>query len=302
MLARRLVYADPMTGPAPYGSSPQRPARYPGRQPPAGRGGHPPAAAPGRFPEPPRTPGYYPTGGPASPQPGVAVTASRWSYLWAVLPFISFGLAGPVPFGYAAIRRRSAWLAAATAGYLGLEVAAFIVVGPGRIGALRNAVIVTAWLACWLVATGHAFAIRRRVFDRPVDLDTDAPSDGHGVVPVAEAAARLNARAVDRVALRKQLRRQAKALAGRDPAAAAELGIGRPDRPTDYDDGGLIDLNHAPAAAIATIPGVDDAAAAAIVEARNSRGAFTCAAEVDVYASLSPALTATLDEYGVFLP
>ena len=32
---------------------------------------------------------------------------------------------------------------------------------------------------------------------------------------------------------------------------AQELKIGRPDLPRDYDDGGLVDVNHVPAAILA---------------------------------------------------
>ncbi|WP_214366510.1 hypothetical protein [Pseudonocardia sp. H11422] len=61
-------------------------------------------------------------------------------------------------------------------------------------------------------------------------------------------------------------------LATADPLLARELRIGRPDLPRNYDDGGLIDLNSAPAGVIADLCGIDPGAAQHIVEARTTAG------------------------------
>ncbi|GHE77358.1 hypothetical protein GCM10017786_03410 [Amycolatopsis deserti] len=74
--------------------------------------------------------------------------------------------------------------------------------------------------------------------------------------------------AVARVRAARERRRQARELAANDPAMARELGIGRPDLSRDYDDGGLVDLNAAPASAIAETCGIDPAVAQRIVDAR----------------------------------
>jgi hypothetical protein len=45
-------------------------------------------------------------------------------------------------------------------------------------------------------------------------------------------------------------------LLGRDPAVAAELRIGRPDLPRNFDDGGLIDVNTVPAQVLSRLLGL----------------------------------------------
>ena len=65
-------------------------------------------------------------------------------------------------------------------------------------------------------------------------------------------------------------REEARRIVSRDPAMARELGIGRPDLRRAYDDGGLVDLNNAPAEAIAGTCGIDLVHATAITAARTN--------------------------------
>ncbi|MDP9408136.1 MAG: helix-hairpin-helix domain-containing protein, partial [Actinomycetota bacterium] len=72
-------------------------------------------------------------------------------------------------------------------------------------------------------------------------------------------------------------RAAARELAERDPALARDLRIGRPDLPHPYDDGGLVDVNSAPAAVLITELGLSDSEAAKVVRVREHLGAFrTC--------------------------
>jgi DNA uptake protein ComE-like DNA-binding protein len=64
---------------------------------------------------------------------------------------------------------------------------------------------------------------------------------------------------------------------------ARELRVGRPDLSHTYDDGGLVDLNRAPAAAIASVCGLDPATARRIVEVREAAGVPFAAVD-DVFA------------------
>ena len=83
----------------------------------------------------------------------------------------------------------------------------------------------------------------------------------------------------------------ARRLVAEDPLLARELRVGRPDLGRDYDDGGLIDLNSAPARLIAEMCDIPAEAATSIVEARNGdRGPFANVEEVFVQAEL-PAVT-----------
>jgi hypothetical protein len=78
--------------------------------------------------------------------------------------------------------------------------------------------------------------------------------------------------AVARALAGRQRREEARKMWASDPALARELGIGRPDLRRGFDDGGLVDLNSAPAALISQVSGVDMQQAEAIVAARQARG------------------------------
>jgi hypothetical protein len=144
--------------------------------------------------------------------------------LWALIPMLSFGLLAFLPFAHAAVKlpNRRTWLLPAT--YAVVEV---VVLGPlgaaSSTGDLGAALFTVAWSALILVATVHAFVLRRQVFFAPA-------------VQPAMAAALAD----------RKLREQARAVVAGDPALARELRIGRPDLPRQFDDGGLIDVNHVP--------------------------------------------------------
>ena len=91
-----------------------------------------------------------------------------------------------------------------------------------------------------IIATVHSVVLRQRVWDgTPAVRPTPAPAP-----PAADPA-------VAAVLAARARRDEARRIVSRDPAMARELGIGRPDLRRAYDDGGLVDLNNAPAQAIA---------------------------------------------------
>lgn len=69
----------------------------------------------------------------------------------------------------------------------------------------------------------------------------------------------------------RTLREQARQFAAFDPAQARRLGVGRPDLVRPFDDGGLVDLNHAPGHELARLPGITPEAAHRIVLGRFER-------------------------------
>ncbi len=69
-------------------------------------------------------------------------------------------------------------------------------------------------------------------------------------------------------------RDEARRLLVKDPELATQLGIGRPDLHRAYDDGGLIDVNHVPAALLAGLPGIDPALARRIATVRDEIDGF----------------------------
>jgi DNA uptake protein ComE-like DNA-binding protein len=69
---------------------------------------------------------------------------------------------------------------------------------------------------------------------------------------------------------------------------ARDLGIGRPDLPRDYDDGGLVDVNHVPAAVLAGHLGLSQAEVADVLATRDRLGRFASADELSAYTAMAP--------------
>ena len=64
--------------------------------------------------------------------------------------------------------------------------------------------------------------------------------------------------------------------------------IGRPDLPREYDDGGLVDVNHVPGAVLASGLGLTAAEQRDVLNARDKLGRFVSAEELCEYTQLSP--------------
>jgi hypothetical protein len=84
----------------------------------------------------------------------------------------------------------------------------------------------------------------------------------------------------------RKLREQARAVVADDPALARELRIGRPDLPRQFDDGGLVDVNHVPERVLVERLGLSPAEAARVVGTRERLGGFTSAEEVCAFAEV----------------
>ncbi|WP_412516988.1 helix-hairpin-helix domain-containing protein [Actinomadura madurae] len=205
------------------------------------------------------------------------------SVTWAALPFLTLGYATPFTFAAALLWRRSMHLLVSTAVYAGV-FALMLVLLPdiGEEEGTERAVGVLLFLLA-VVGCGHAFLIRRRVFDP------------HGLSAVDNEAV------VERVKRRRLLREKARELAASDPGLAKELRIGRPDLPRQYNDGGLIDVNHAPAEALTLLPGITPDLAAKIERVRAETGGFMSAEELSAVAGLPPSLTGDVADYAVFI-
>ncbi|NKQ58096.1 helix-hairpin-helix domain-containing protein [Amycolatopsis sp. K13G38] len=184
--------------------------------------------------------------------PPVAAPASLGSRWWYYVVTIgTAGLFAWVPFLHAATRLKTAyarWLA----GIFGaLDVVIYVLLGMTPTDGQGNASGGTISFLGGLLALGTVIggctllaSLRRPA--EPPQLD-----------PAVRTALAARAR-----------RAEARKLAANDPLLARELRIGRPDLTRDYDDGGLVDLNNAPASAIAEVCGVPGEVADAIVAAR----------------------------------
>ena len=96
--------------------------------------------------------------------------------------------------------------------------------------------------------------------------------------------------------------RIARRLVKKDPQLADELGIGRPDLRQDFDDGGLIDVNHAPQPYLLYLPGVDQHLAKRIVELRRSVGGFSSSEDLEVTLDLDPGTIDRAKDLMLFRP
>jgi Helix-hairpin-helix motif len=199
--------------------------------------------------------------------------------MWALIPLLTLGLLAFVPFAHAAakLQHRRLWLVAAC--YAVVTVGLF---GPladaSNTSDLGAALFTAAWFALIVGSTVHALVLRRRVFSPPA-------------VQPAMAAALAD----------RELRQQARAIVAGDPALARELRIGRPDLLRQFNDGGLVDVNHVPSQVLAERLGLSPAEAARVVEARERLGGFSSAAELCAFAEVPDATIDPVQERLVFL-
>jgi hypothetical protein len=165
-------------------------------------------------------------------------------FLVAAVPVLSVGLLAGPAMGVVAVRRRSGRLALAAAGYLAATLGGAVMIDSSsdEITGTKDGLGVTLVIASALVCAVHlAVIVPRRTRQAPGDET------------------------------RREYGRQ---LAAEHPLIARQLGIGRPDLPNQFEDGGLIDINDAPEAVLRTLPGVSAEQAALIVADRAHRGPF----------------------------
>jgi len=86
------------------------------------------------------------------------------------------------------------------------------------------------------------------------------------------------------------------------PAARAELGLGRPDLPRTFDDGGLVDVNAVPEQVLTALPGLTPEQGRQIVVDRWLRGPYASMEEFAARCLLPPNATEPLRDLLLFLP
>lgn len=206
------------------------------------------------------------------------------SVTWAALPFLTLGYATPFTFAAAALWRRSAHLLVASAAYIGVFVLMLTMLPDmGKESGSSQSTVGALMFVLAVIGCAHAFMIRRKVFD----------PDGLSGVD--------NDKAIEQVRRDRALRTKARELAAGDPKLARDLRIGRPDLPRQYNDGGLVDVNHAPAEVLTLLPGVTPELAVKIERVRSETGGFISAEELAALAGLPPTLTTELGDYAVFI-
>lgn len=210
------------------------------------------------------------------------------TYLWALLPLLTCGFGAPIAFATAFARRRNTLTLVALAAH-----SALLATGCGVIAAYgehpplwAGAIFYTAMGIATVGSTLHLLVIRPAVW----------PPREEQRVPVARLSG------LEVVNRARTLREQARRTAEADPTLAKRLGIGRPDLPRQFDDGGLVDLNHAPLHVLTSLPGVSEHSARQIRDRVERSGPFTNLGELMLAIDISPTFEHHLREYCVFIP
>ncbi|GAB2588318.1 hypothetical protein Aab01nite_48900 [Paractinoplanes abujensis] len=143
-------------------------------------------------------------------------------------------------------------------------------------------------LIVWLGGTLHTLFLQLKVAKQAPPTAADRHSDA------AVAAAQW----------RVQRRAEARELVRADPGLAWELRIGRPDiQGRQYDDGGLVDVNHVPAAWLAYSLQIPQPLADEIAQQRGLRQGFTSPDELIVYCTaMTPERMAVIRDMLLFRP
>jgi hypothetical protein len=155
-----------------------------------------------------------------------------------------------------AIRRRDYRLLVAAVGYVCLSVVFLIVIGESLEGTTQEDIGGMGLLTLSGIASAHGMWV--------------AAHPGNAPTPESRRA-------------------HARWLVASNPAQARELGIGRPDLPHDFDDGGLIDINHVPGYALSRLRGLNAETAHRIVLDRHHTGPYQRIEDLVMRGLLTPA-------------
>jgi competence ComEA-like helix-hairpin-helix protein len=203
---------------------------------------------------------------------------------WAWLSLIPFGLGSWAPL-YAGTRVRNLRWCAWGAVWSAITLAGWTLAVVMNGGAFAGLLIILGWTGA--IATSFSIAAGHD------ELASGPSVRGH--VGSGWSAALRDAE--ERLRERDRARR----LAVESPELALEMGVGRPDLagaiPT-----GLVDINNAPAAALAALPGVGMTRAEAIVKAREEIRGFSSVEDLGLALNFDGALVERLRGRVVFLP
>ncbi|MFC7757447.1 ComEA family DNA-binding protein [Catellatospora bangladeshensis] len=210
----------------------------------------PPGWAP--YPVVPGWPGYPapPPPPPVSPEDTARTQRIILAAVGGAVPLLSCGFASFATMGFFAAYRRSWWVAVSAVGYLALNVFAWTIMTNGETEevTLRDNLAMMSILVTWVGGIAQGLFL---------GLDKPSRTPSAAVVRAIELRVR---------------REQARHLLARHPDIAKRLHIGRPDLAPAFDDGGLVDVNSAPAEVLAAVPGISAEQARHIVAHRAEHG------------------------------
>jgi DNA uptake protein ComE-like DNA-binding protein len=210
-------------------------------------------------------------------RPGNWLRNGGW---YPLVVLLTFGLGSFIPFAHAGRRLARPGVQAAGSLYTLASFTAFVMLG-------YQTNVVFAVLAPVLLLGGMVAATSHLVvLSRQMGAPTRRTAKPRQAKPKkAEQEKRVDpalAKALDARAKRAQARE----LVAQDPLLAEELHIGRPDLGRTFDDGGLVDINHATAKAMASAFGIKPVDARTIIERRDERGGFANVDEMLVLVDL----------------
>ena len=229
--------------------------------------------------------GPAPVGPPPYRPQGSGARGRFRQFAWASVPVWSLSLLAFAPFLRLALARRRARDWAVFAGYLAVVIVVLVfgsLPGPNDAGSAFAGVTALVLMGAAAVHTFVAF--------RPTSA----------LAGELASAADPNELALASAEGRMRRRSEAREIARTNHVLARELRIGRPDIPREYDDGGLVDVNHVPGDALASCLGLTPQETAAVVAARDQLGRFTSAEELSAYAQLRPDRVDALRDWMLF--
>jgi membrane protein implicated in regulation of membrane protease activity len=203
-----------------------------------------------------------------------------------LIPLLSFGCFSAAALLYAGVRTRSRnWLSWG-AGYLVVNVVAFLLwtqdANVGNIDTQIGSAGLAVQLVLLAVVSVHALAIREEFLEQ-----------------ISGGPRRRTS--LERAERKLEERERALEMVREDPLKARELGIGRPDLRGGH-HGHLVDLNHASADAIAKLPRVDAKTAERLAALRDEVGGFDSLEDAGNLLDLPPLTVERLRGQAVCLP
>ncbi|MEU4694187.1 BTAD domain-containing putative transcriptional regulator [Actinoplanes sp. NPDC023714] len=242
----------------------------------------PTSPAPAPPPSPVPSPAPFPSPSPvSSPAPFLLAPPRHREVRWfevtaaALLPIVICTFGSWIWFAWAAAQRRTRHELIAAIAYFAafIGVVVLLAIDPTPVDSPQLSRAENTGLLCAAILSLTAAA--------------------HGAILATHAGDNRQART------RRDLARQFAAV---DPAGARQAGIGRPDVLRAFDDGGLLDLNHAPPQEIARLRGVGPAEAQRIVHDRYERGPYREPADLVTRGLITAPVLKRIEPYLICVP
>lgn len=217
---------------------------------------------------------------------------------WFLVPLFTFGFGTPVMVLIGGARLRSRFQQICAAGYFALIL---VLCGlssgrdDGAEGGIPSLLWAVTYFTLWLGGTVHTAVLQTRVRNAFFEYATQPHPPGAGPAPYHPGltyypqtpswhqSLRVDP-ALAAAQWRAARREEARQLQATQPALANELMIGRPDLPgRQYDDGGLIDVNHVPADLLMRHLSIERPLAEQIVTARELHNGFSSPEELVIF-------------------